>query len=914
MPDPNSTWPQQSGPASPYPSVIAVSNLTGVLGKVTVTLSNLSHTFPGDINALLVSPGGAKTLLMSHAGSLPVTNLNLTFDDGAEAGQLPDGGQLASGAWQPTAYNPPANFPSNAPPGPYSAALASFNSVNPNGLGSLYVWDDSTGDGGGITNGWSLALTMISPVERLADLALSGVVAPTNLLAGGTLTYTFSITNNGSNTATSVVFTNLLPAGVTLLSANSSQAVITTNATSVVAEIAVLPVGTNATVTVVVTPPASVLPPGSNTTTLTSTANVAAFEKDLNPGNNSVSIATTVNRPVAKLGLTQTLSSTNVVAGYSLTNTIVITNNGPNTALDVVLSHSFLPTNVNFAVSQSQGTTVTNAANILANLGTLGTGAVATVTVVVIPLPSIIPSGTNVATLTNVVFLNSSSDASIALTNTVRVNGKAPVIILSSLALVSEEKINGAIDPSETVTLSLSLANFGTLDTTNLKATLRFSGVVGSSNNQPADAVLTSTYGRLAYGGFSTNGIFRFKAASVLGAVAVATWLVEDKALGYETNITFSFITPGATASYATNQMIAIPYSGAASPYPSTINVSGLASGSRVSGATVTLSNVTHSFPHDINVLLVSPSGSNVLLMSHTGGGHAITNTTLTFDDVAAQKLPNYNPITVFTNQPSSYEGPITFPGNPASKPYGLALTNLNWSSANGPWRLYVWDDSNGDAGAIASGWSLKLTTLVTVGSKVVDLAVGMTVPASVEVGSPLTNTINLTNFGPDSATGVVLLNPLPAYANYDSTSSWSSQGTLSSDGLRVTCSLGSLPVGGSAKVVIVTRPSIAGTFTNSITTSANEEDLNPDNYKAHQKTTMVYDSSSATLNGFFSSGQFHLMVTAPAGFNYVVQGSTNLTAWVSLSTNANLTGNFTFIDTNTPAPQLRFYRTKRIP
>ena len=44
---PNPPYPLQSGPAKPYPSTITVSNLAGVLGKVTVTLSNLSHTLSG---------------------------------------------------------------------------------------------------------------------------------------------------------------------------------------------------------------------------------------------------------------------------------------------------------------------------------------------------------------------------------------------------------------------------------------------------------------------------------------------------------------------------------------------------------------------------------------------------------------------------------------------------------------------------------------------------------------------------------------------------------------------------------------------------------------------------------------------------------------------------------------------------
>jgi hypothetical protein len=73
-----------------------------------------------------------------------------------------------------------------------------------------------------------------------------------------------------------------------------------------------------------------------------------------------------------------------------------------------------------------------------------------------------------------------------------------------------------------------------------------------------------------------------------------------------------------------------------------------------------------------------------------------------------------------------------------------------------------------------------------------------------------------------------------------------------------------------------------------------------------------VNNPVSATLAGSVVNGQFRLTVTAQAGFTYVVQGSTNLTSWVSVSTNTNTTGTFTFTDTTTPAPQQRFYRTLR--
>ena len=53
--------------------------------------------------------------------------------------------------------------------------------------------------------------------------------------------------------------------------------------------------------------------------------------------------------------------------------------------------------------------------------------------------------------------------------------------------------------------------------------------------------------------------------------------------------------------------------------------------------------------------------------------------------------------------------------------------------------------------------------------------------------------------------------------------------------------------------------------------------------------------------------------VTARPGYVYRVQGSSNLTSWVSLSTNSSTTGTFNFIDTTTPAPHQRFYRTQRL-
>jgi len=72
-----------------------------------------------------------------------------------------------------------------------------------------------------------------------------------------------------------------------------------------------------------------------------------------------------------------------------------------------------------------------------------------------------------------------------------------------------------------------------------------------------------------------------------------------------------------------------------------------------VTKVTATLSNIHHTFPHDVDVLLVSPSGQEVVLMADTGGNHSLTNVTLTFDDAATNKLPAFFQIVSGTFKPT---------------------------------------------------------------------------------------------------------------------------------------------------------------------------------------------------------------------------------------------------------------------
>src|SRR5262249_54587115 len=57
-----------SGVAAPYPSTFTVAGAGGVIAKATITLNRVNHTFPDDLDILLVSPAGQKIMLMSDAG------------------------------------------------------------------------------------------------------------------------------------------------------------------------------------------------------------------------------------------------------------------------------------------------------------------------------------------------------------------------------------------------------------------------------------------------------------------------------------------------------------------------------------------------------------------------------------------------------------------------------------------------------------------------------------------------------------------------------------------------------------------------------------------------------------------------------------------------------------------------------
>lgn len=172
-----------TGTATPYPATVTISGITGAMSDVTVRLNDFSHLVPDDVDVLLVGPGGQSVVLMSDAGgytSPAGAPADITFDDGAPP--LPNETQLSAGTYGPTNYgktpdpfcaleSDPDTFPAPAPSGPYGASLAVFNGTDPNGVWSVYVFDDCATGSGSIAGGFEIFITTTTTVAAVRSMA-----------------------------------------------------------------------------------------------------------------------------------------------------------------------------------------------------------------------------------------------------------------------------------------------------------------------------------------------------------------------------------------------------------------------------------------------------------------------------------------------------------------------------------------------------------------------------------------------------------------------------------------------------------------------------------------------------------------------------------------------------------------------
>ena len=152
---------------------------------------------------------------------------------------------------------------------------------------------------------------------------------------------------------------------------------------------------------------------------------------------------------------------------------------------------------------------------------------------------------------------------------------------------------------------------------------------------------------------------------------------------------------------YSNTAAITIPTVGTAAPYPSTITVAG--GPASIGSLIVTLRGFSHTFPQDVQVLLVAPSGQAIVLMNSNGSAAEAVGLTLEFSSTTILGLPA--PL-VSGTYAASGGNVFFFPPAPLA-PFLSGLAQLAGGNSNGVWKLFVSDRSNSNGGAIAQGWSL---------------------------------------------------------------------------------------------------------------------------------------------------------------------------------------------------------------
>ena len=152
-----------------------------------------------------------------------------------------------------------------------------------------------------------ISLNVVSSTS--ADLSVAKSASPNPAQVGVQLAYRISVVNNGPATATGVTVSDALPGGLTFVSATPTQG--SCNGTSTVnCNLGSLTNGSSAFVTIVVTPTAQ----GQ----VVNTAIVSATEFDFDSTNNSSTITTFVEPPVASPSMTDpNLMVSTVVSGLN---------------------------------------------------------------------------------------------------------------------------------------------------------------------------------------------------------------------------------------------------------------------------------------------------------------------------------------------------------------------------------------------------------------------------------------------------------------------------------------------------------------------------------------------------------------------------------------------------------------------
>ena len=619
-------------------------------------------------------------------------------------------------------------------------------------------------------------------VTAVIDLSVTKSDSPDPInLGAGNVTYTLNVGNAGPSPATGVTVTDTLPASFTYVSSTPSQGSCAYNAGphTVTCNLGGLGVGSSASISIVVTPTVA--------GTFTNNVSVTGTETDSNLANNTDSEPTTVV-PVADLQVTKADTPDPIALGTgNVSYTLTVTNNGPSPATGVTAVDT-LPASFTYVSSTpSQGTCGHAAGVVTCNLGGLGIGSSATITVVVTP--------TVAGTFDNTVVVDGNEDDSNPANNTdVEPTTVTPV---ADLQIVKTDNPDPIVLGAGNLSYLLTITNNGPSPATGVTVVDTLPGSVTYVSATPsqgtcgqAAGIITCDLGGLAVGASATITIVvtPTQAGEILNTATV-DGNEEDRDLTNNTDD-----EPTVVGTSADLQVVKTD-----TPDPIALGAG----------------NVTYT-------LTVTNNGPS------PATGVVVTDT-LPAEFTYASATPSQGTC-------GEASGVITCNlGNMASGG-GATITVVVTPTVAGTFDNTVVVDGNEPDPNLDNNTDVEPTTVTPVADLQV---VKVDTPDPIILGSGnVTYTLTVTNNGPSPATGVVATDTLPAEFTY--VSATPSQGSCGEAAGVITCTLGGLGIGSSATITVVVTPTVVGTFDNTVVVDGNEDDSNPANNTDVEPTTVT--------------------------------------------------------------------------
>ncbi|WP_277014767.1 DUF7507 domain-containing protein [Flavobacterium lindanitolerans] len=288
-------------------------------------------------------------------------------------------------------------------------------------------------------------------VAAIADLTIVKTANVTVPTIGQSVTFTIAVTNNGPNAATGVVVTDQLPTGFTYVSSTVTAG--TYNSGTGIWTIGNIANGVTRTMTVTATVNA--------TGNYTNVATVTGTENDPVPADNTDDVTVAPDAD-ANLEIVKTVNNATPNVGSQVEFTLVVTNNGPGNATNVLVTDQ-LPSGYTY-VSHTAGQSYASGTGIW-TVGNLANGAIQTL--VIIATVNATGNHTNTATVDGDENDPDTTDNTDSTTttpvNVIVANNDATVTPVNGITggpaianVVSNDTLNGAAITAGSVTVSVA--------------------------------------------------------------------------------------------------------------------------------------------------------------------------------------------------------------------------------------------------------------------------------------------------------------------------------------------------------------------------------------------------------------------------------------------------------------------------